>query len=98
MEIKASIFIDNVTTIEDASEKIGISVATAWRWIASHDLIAVKIGDRTVIPTSEIDRLKEKQRIEKAIEDIRKGTPTTPESTMAPLASVADSGGESSKK
>ena len=45
-------------TIE-AARLIGIGYATLYRWIKSGHLIAVKLAGRTLIPKSEIDRLKE---------------------------------------
>lgn len=41
-----------------AAQQIGIGYATLYRWIKSGKILALKVGRRTLIPKSEIERLK----------------------------------------
>jgi len=41
-----------------AAEVLGIGYATLFRWIKANKIIPVRIGGRTLIPVSEIERLK----------------------------------------
>lgn len=43
---------------EEAARLIGIGIATVWRWIKANKIIAIKIAGRTLIPKSEVERLK----------------------------------------
>lgn len=43
---------------EEAARLIGIGYATLYRWIKGGKLIAVKLAGRTLIPRSEVERLK----------------------------------------
>jgi len=42
----------------EAAKLIGIGYATIYRWIKSGKLIPVKVAGHTLIPKSEIDRMK----------------------------------------
>lgn len=48
----------------EAARLIGIGYATLYRWIKSGKLIAVKLAGRTLIPKSEVERLKNEQATE----------------------------------
>ena len=41
-----------------AAEALGIGYATIFRWIKAGTLIPIRVGGRTLIPQSEIKRLK----------------------------------------
>jgi excisionase family DNA binding protein len=43
-------------TVDEFATETGKGVATIWRWIASKKIITVKVGDRTLIPKSELAR------------------------------------------
>jgi len=50
--------------LEDTSEAarlLGIGYATLYRWIKEGKLIPLRVGGRTLIPKSEIERLKNKK-------------------------------------
>ena len=42
----------------EAAQLIGIGYATLYRWIKKGALIPIKVGGRTLIPKSEIERLQ----------------------------------------
>jgi len=42
----------------EAAHLLGIGYATLYRWIKASKLIPLKVGGRTLIPKSEIERLK----------------------------------------
>ena len=42
---------------DEAAKILGIGYATVWRWIRAGKLIPVKMGGRTLIPKSEVERL-----------------------------------------
>ena len=42
----------------EAARLLGISYATLYRWIKSGKILPLRVTGRTVIPKSEIDRLK----------------------------------------
>jgi len=42
----------------EAARLLGIGYATLYRWIKDGKLIPLRIGGRTLIPKSEIERLK----------------------------------------
>ncbi len=48
---------DEVFELEDAAKQLGIGIATLFRWLKAGDIIPLKIGNRTYIPKSEIERL-----------------------------------------
>ena len=43
---------------EEAAQLLGKGEATIWRWIRAKKILAVRIGGRTLIPESEIERLQ----------------------------------------
>ena len=54
------ITIDNVYETTEAAQLIGIGYATLYRWIRAGKLTPIRIAGRTLIPKSEVDRLKKK--------------------------------------
>ena len=52
---------DEVCETAEAARLIGIGYATLYRWIKAGKLIPIRIAGRTLIPKSEIDRLKNKK-------------------------------------
>lgn len=44
-------------SVEEAQSKLGIGYATVFRWIKSGRLQALKLGGRTLIPKTEVERL-----------------------------------------
>ena len=42
---------------DEAAAQLGWGVATVWRWIRDQKIIVVRLGGRTLVPKSEIDRL-----------------------------------------
>jgi len=44
----------------EAARLIGIGYATLYRWIKNGKLICIKLAGRTLIPKSEVERLKNK--------------------------------------
>ena len=49
---------NEVHTPAEAAQLIGIGYATIYRWIKSGKLVPIKICGHTLIPKSEIDRIK----------------------------------------
>lgn len=49
---------DEVFTLEEAAKKLGIGIATLFRWLKAGTIIPLRLGGRTFIPKSEIARLK----------------------------------------
>jgi len=49
-----------------AAEALGVGYATVFRWIKAGKLIPLRIGGRTLIPKSEVERLKNEQAAEPA--------------------------------
>lgn len=59
----AKVVVDT-TELEDTNEAarlLGIGYATLYRWIKEGKLIPLRVGGRTLIPKSEIERLKNKK-------------------------------------
>ena len=48
----------------EAARLLGIGYATLYRWIKESKLIPLRIGGRTFIPKSEIERLKNEKATE----------------------------------
>ncbi len=46
---------------DEAAKILGIGYVTVWRWIRAGKLIPVKMGGRTLIPKSEIERFNKKK-------------------------------------
>ena len=61
---------DEFYDTDEAAILIGMGVATVWRWIKAKKLIAVKIGGRTLIPKSEVERLNRERLIKEATERV----------------------------
>ena len=59
----AKIIIDmpDLYDTNEAAQILGIGYATVYRWIKAGKLIPVRVDKRTLIPKSEIERLKNKQ-------------------------------------
>lgn len=47
-----------VCDVDEAAGLLGKGVATIWRWIRDDKITALKISGRTLIPRSEIERMK----------------------------------------
>jgi len=58
------ITIDNVYETTEAARLIGIGYATLYRWIKRGKLIPIRIAGRTLIPKSEVERLKNEKAAE----------------------------------
>lgn len=43
----------------EAAHLLGIGYATLYRWIKSGKLISIKLAGRTLIPKSEVERLRD---------------------------------------
>ncbi len=56
------ITIDNVYETAEAAQLIGIGYATLYRWIKAGKLTPIRIAGRTLIPKSEVERLKQEQK------------------------------------
>ncbi len=50
-----------VCDVDEAATLLGKGVATLWRWIKSGKVNVIRISGRTLIPRSEVDRLREKE-------------------------------------
>lgn len=46
---------------KEASKLLGIGYATLYRWIKAGKVIPIKIAGRTLIPNSEVERLKKQE-------------------------------------
>ncbi len=55
---KVLVDLDDMVNMDEAAKQIGIGIATAWRWVKSGKMVKVSIAGRTLIPKSEIERLK----------------------------------------
>ena len=56
--------IDNVYETTEAAHLIGIGYATLYRWIKAGKLTPIRIAGRTLIPKSEVDRIKKEKAAE----------------------------------
>jgi excisionase family DNA binding protein len=56
--VKVDTLVENVCTPQEAAQLLGKGVATIWRWTRAKKILAVRIGGRTLIPESEIERLQ----------------------------------------
>lgn len=61
---KVVVDMDEVYDVDEAATLLGKGVATIWRRIRDGKIIVIRIAGRTLIPKSEIERLK-KERISK---------------------------------
>jgi len=55
---KILVDMDDVVSVDTAAEQIGISIPTAWRWIKKGKLIKISLAGRTLVPKTEVTRLK----------------------------------------
>lgn len=44
-------------SVDEAADQLGKGVATVWRYIKANKIIALKIGGRTLVPVSEVERI-----------------------------------------
>lgn len=44
-------------SVHETAASLGLSTSSIWKWIASGKIRAVKVGGRTVVPTSELNRI-----------------------------------------
>jgi len=49
---------ENLLSQAEAAGELGITTMTLWRWIKRGKIIAIKLGRYTLIPASEIKRIK----------------------------------------
>ena len=53
--------IEGVYDVEEAARLSGRGVATVWRWIRDGKIVVIRINGRTLVPESEIEKLKSKK-------------------------------------
>lgn len=58
----SGITIDNVYETTEAARLMGISYATLYRWIRAGKLTPIHIAGRTLIPKSEVERIKKEEK------------------------------------
>lgn len=58
VKLNTQVEIADLFDCEGAAKLLGWGVATVWRRIKDNKIIAVRIAGRTLIPKSEIERLK----------------------------------------
>ena len=63
-KVRVSTEIEGVLSTQEACAILGIHYATLFRWIRAGKVMVVKIGRRTLIPKTEIDRLANVSAIE----------------------------------
>jgi excisionase family DNA binding protein len=51
---------DDLLALDDATHALGIGIATLYRWIKSGKITPLRLGHRTLIPKTEVDRLQGK--------------------------------------
>jgi len=49
---------DDLVTVPEAARRLGRHKMTLYRWIASHKIVAVKLGGILFVPVGEIGRLQ----------------------------------------
>jgi len=50
--------------VDEAAQALGVGVATIWRRLKAGKLIPTRVGNRTLIPKSEIKRFRESETAE----------------------------------
>ncbi|MDD5510796.1 MAG: helix-turn-helix domain-containing protein [Dehalococcoidales bacterium] len=50
--------LDDVYSVDEAAAAIGISIPTAWRWVRSGKMIVIRMVGRTLVPKTEVGRLR----------------------------------------
>ena len=63
-KVTVTVDVKDVYDVDEAAKLLGKGVATIWRWIRDSKILVVRLGGRTLIPQSEIERLKEEQATE----------------------------------
>ena len=53
-------------SVEEAAEELSKGVATIWRRIKDKSILTLKIGGRTLIPKTEVERIQKENNGEKA--------------------------------
>jgi len=66
VKIKAAVEIEDLYDVDATADLLGMGVATIWRRIRNGEIIKVRIAGRTLIPKSEIERIKNEQAAEEA--------------------------------
>jgi len=61
VKVTATVEIQDLYDVDEAATLLGKGVATIWRRIRDDKIIVVRIAGRTLIPKSEIERLKEQR-------------------------------------
>jgi len=56
--MKVTLNTNDAITIPEAAAQIGVTVMTIYRWVKRGRLIAIKLGAHTLIPISEVQRIK----------------------------------------
>ena len=56
--VKIIVDMPDLYNADEAAQQLGIGSATVWRWIKAGKLIPVRVDRRTLIPISEILRLR----------------------------------------
>ncbi len=56
--VKIIIDMPDLYDTNEAARELGIGYATVYRWIKAGKLIPVRVDKRTLIPKSEVERLK----------------------------------------
>lgn len=51
----------DVCDVDETANSLGKGVATIWRWIRNSKISVLRISGRTLIPKSEIERLKKEE-------------------------------------
>jgi len=49
---------DELCSVDEAAEQLGRGVATIWRYIRDKKITVLRLGNRTLIPVTEIERIK----------------------------------------
>lgn len=57
-KVTAKVEIKGFYNIEETAKLLGKGVATIWRMVKAGKILVVRVGGRTLIPESEIERLK----------------------------------------
>lgn len=60
-KITATVEIEDLYDVDEAADLLGRGVATIWRRIRDNKIIVVRIAGRTLVPKSEIERLKKEK-------------------------------------
>ena len=61
VKVTATVEIEDLYDVDEAANLLSKGVATIWRRIRDNKIIVVRIAGRTLIPKSEIERLKKEQ-------------------------------------